>query len=67
MPAYDIAGRRQVHVPAPAQSTFAVASEINLRESAIARVIFRTRSLVVGGEIEMEKPRPLGLIDQTKA
>jgi hypothetical protein len=48
MPAYDVVERHHVRVSAPADVTFAAASELNPDQSAIVRAIFRARELAMG-------------------
>jgi hypothetical protein len=67
MPAYDVAGRQDVRVAAPAQTTFSAGRDMNLQQSVIVRAIFRTRELILGSRPGKEKARPLGLVDQAKA
>jgi hypothetical protein len=60
MPAYEVVERHQVHVRAPADIAFAVATELDLRQSPVIRAIFKTRELILGSELEeIEVPRAL--------
>lgn len=67
IPEYDVAGRQHMRVAASAQTTFSAGCDMNLQQSMIVRAIFKSRALVLGGELEKEKARPLGLVDQAKA
>jgi hypothetical protein len=45
MPAYEVAEQHQTSVKAPASVTFEAACDLNLQESQIAQLLFKTRSL----------------------
>ncbi|HEY8257428.1 MAG TPA: hypothetical protein VIG08_07210 [Gemmatimonadales bacterium] len=47
MPTYEVAERHETMVRAPAACTFAVARELDLRESSLIRAIFATRELIM--------------------
>jgi len=61
IPAYEIAERHHVHVDAPAEATLAVAREMDLLQSPLARTIFRARELMLGATPDTER-RPTGLL-----
>ncbi len=48
MPTYDVVERHRIDVAAPAAMAFAAACDLDLRQSAIVRAIFRTRELIMG-------------------
>jgi hypothetical protein len=50
MPAYETVERHQSRVDAPAADALAAAYDVDLRDSTIARAIFRTRELVLGAK-----------------
>jgi hypothetical protein len=50
MPNYEIAERHHIHVGAPAGTTFAAASEMDLQESRIIRAIFKGREWIMGSQ-----------------
>jgi hypothetical protein len=66
MPEYEVAERHQVQVMAPAEITLLAASEANLQQSAIVRVIFKARELILGAEPGAQG-RPKGLLAETEA
>jgi hypothetical protein len=47
MPAYEIVERHRIRVKAPADTTFAAATDMNLQESPIIRAIFRGREWIM--------------------
>jgi len=60
IPEYDVAERHHVRVAASADVTLAAAAEMDMRQSAIIRAIFRTRELVLGAEPDVAaRPRTL--------
>jgi hypothetical protein len=61
MPAYDIVERHHIRVHAPAEITFAAATDLDLMQSPIARTIFKGRELILGSEPDTV-PRPRGLL-----
>ena len=63
---YEAAERHRTFVAAPAAMTFRAATEQELMSSWIVRAIFRTRQIVLGGEVD-QTPRPRGLIEMTKS
>jgi len=66
MPEFEVVERHQVRVAAPAEITWLVACDMDLQQSAIVRVIFKARELILGsGPREMIVPR--GLLAQMKA
>jgi hypothetical protein len=65
MPVYEVAERHHVRVAAPAEISFATASEIDLQQSAIIRGIFKTRQLILRAKPE-ESHGPHGLVAQAK-
>jgi len=60
-PAYEVVERHQVHVGAPANIAFAVATELDLSQSPVIRAIFRTRELILGSEPE-QTPVPRAVL-----
>lgn len=64
MPDHEVAERHHVAVAAPASLTLAAAFDTDFEASRIARVIFRTRELVLGATPDAET-RPRGLLAQT--
>ena len=63
-PAYEIAERHHIRVAAPAEITFTAAREIDLKQSWIARTIFRAREIVLGAEPDAAT-RPRGIVALT--
>lgn len=61
MPLYDIVERHHVRVAAPAAVTLAVACDLSLSESRVARAIFKGRELMLGGD-QRTPPAPPGLL-----
>jgi len=60
MPIYDVVERHRIFVRAPAASTLEAAKEQDLFGSSIVRAVFRTRALVMGGDLDdRRRPRPL--------
>jgi hypothetical protein len=66
MPTYEIVERHDVRVAAPADVTFAVASEMDLQQSRVVRSIFKGREWLLGSRAD-EKHRPRGLIALMKS
>ena len=62
MPAYEVVERHRV----PVQTTFAAAKDLDLN-SAIARLLFNTRALVMGGAIERQPMVPRPFVEQAQA
>jgi hypothetical protein len=65
-PAYEVAERHQVRVAAPAEIALSAAAEMDFRQSAIVRAIFRGRELILGSEPK-EAVLPRALLTQAKA
>src|SRR5437764_11348365 len=65
MPVYEIAERHQIHVDAPADTTFAAARDMNLQQSPIVRAIFKGREWILRSQ---PAPQPAGgsFIDQMR-
>lgn len=61
MPIYDIREQQQIDVAAPASTTLAVAAAMDLNQSAISRLIFRTRELLLSGQVTAA-PASQGLV-----
>lgn len=66
MPAYDVVERHQTWVNAPPAIALAAAKEQDLSDSAVIRVIFRTRELIVGRPADAGS-RPRGLLAQVQS
>ena len=66
MPRPDIAERHHIHIDAPAETTLAVASDIDLMDAPLARAIFRAREALLGATPDMVE-RPRGLLAFTKS
>ena len=66
MPRYDVAERHHIRVSAPAEITFAAASEADLLQSPIARAIFRAREIILGSDPDRTL-RPRGLLAWTQS
>lgn len=66
MPVYDVAERHHVRVNAPADVTFAAATEMDLERSPLARAIFRARELIMSGRTA-RWPEPRGLLAQMRS
>jgi hypothetical protein len=66
IPLYDVVEGHCVRVSAPAGIAFSAACDLNLRQSAIIRAIFKSRELILGGKPEGTTP-PLRLMDQASA
>jgi hypothetical protein len=65
IPTYEAVERHHVRVSAPPETTLLTAAEMDLRQSAIIRGIFKARELILGSETGETGPR--GLLAQTKA
>jgi hypothetical protein len=65
IPEYEAVERHHVCVAAPPQITLSTAADMDLRQSAIIRSIFKARELILGSKPEKTGPR--GLLAQTKA
>jgi hypothetical protein len=52
MPVYDVVERHRIAVDAPPDITLAAAREMRLEDSAIVRMVFQLRELVMGGEVD---------------
>jgi hypothetical protein len=66
IPEYEVAERHHVRVAAPAEIALSAAAEMDFRQSAIVRAIFRSRELILGsGPKEAVLPR--ALLTQAKA
>jgi hypothetical protein len=65
IPIYEVVERHSISVAAPAETTFSVACEMNLEQSAIIRAIFKGRELIFGSE-PSPPARPLGIVVQAK-
>lgn len=61
MPKYDIAERHQIHVAAPADTTFAAACETDLMQSGVARAIFKAREVILRSEAD-DATHPRGVL-----
>ena len=66
MPDYEVVERHHVKVNASADITFSTACAMDLQDSGLARVIFKTRELLLGGKAQRDT-LPRGLLAQTKA
>jgi len=64
MPAYEVVERHHVSVDAPPEITLAAARSQDVMQSGPARIIFRTREIVLGTASD-DRPRPRGLVDVT--
>ncbi len=59
MPSCEVAERHHVRISAPADITFAAATEMNLQRSPIVRGIFRAREVIMGSRrVRAEHPQP---------
>jgi hypothetical protein len=65
IPVYDVVERHRARVNAPAEVTLSAATEMNLEQPAIARLIFRTREVLMGGRAAHRAS--LGLLAQMKS
>jgi hypothetical protein len=61
MPEYEVVERHHVRIAAPPAITLAAAREMDLRESRVARAIFKGRELILGATPE-DHVRPRGLL-----
>ena len=66
MPTYEVTERHHVRVAAPAEITLAAAFNLDLRQSAIVRSIFKGRELILGADPK-ETAGPPGLAAQARA
>jgi hypothetical protein len=66
MPIYEVVERHHIRVAAPAEITFAAASETDLLSSPISRAIFRAREVILGSAPDMTA-RPRGVLALTKS
>src|SRR5262245_51561194 len=65
IPEYEAVERHHVSVAAPAEITLSTAADMDIRQSAIIRGIFKARELILGSEPEHMDSG--GLLAQTKA
>ena len=68
MPTYDIVERRHIRVAAPAETTLGAAYEFDIQRSPIIQAIFKSRALLLGGELNdpEEARRPHELVAWVK-
>lgn len=66
MPVYDVRGRHQIHVAAPAATTLAAAREMDLLQSPVVRAIIKARELILGATPDTRQ-RPQGLLAEMQA
>jgi hypothetical protein len=66
MPAYDVVERHRIRVHAPPHVTLEAATTVDLFQSRIARVVFKTRERVMGAERQAESPSS-GLLDYARS
>jgi hypothetical protein len=66
MPLFEVRGRHQVRVAAPAATTLASARDMDLFQSPAVRAIFRARELVLGATRD-DRPRPRGLLAEAQS
>jgi hypothetical protein len=59
MPVYEVRGRHQIRVRAPAATTLAAAREMDLLQSPVARAMIKGRELILGATPDT-RPRPRG-------
>jgi len=59
MPAYEVVERHHVRVAAPADVTFAAATEVDPNQSAIVRAIFKGRELAMAAVYSQAETVPL--------
>lgn len=66
IPAYEVVDRHHVRIVAPAETTFFAACDMDLRQSAIVRAIFKARELILWAKPDERASLP-GLVAQAKA
>jgi hypothetical protein len=66
MPVYEVRGRHQIHVTAPAATTLAAARDMDLLQSPVVRAIIKGRELILGATPDT-RPRPRGLLAEVQA
>jgi len=66
MPEYEVAERHYIRIAAPAATTFSVATDLHLTQSAVIQAIFKTRELVLRARPDTSV-RPQALTTQMKA
>jgi hypothetical protein len=66
MPEYEVVERHHVRVAAPADVTYAAASDVDLQQSWIVRAIFKARELFMGSRAP-HRPMPSSLLAQVRA
>jgi len=66
MPKYEVREVHQARVGAPAEVTFGVAHDLDLRRSTIVRAIFTGRELLLGGE-RSKREHPPGFLAEVLA
>lgn len=66
MPVYDVCDRHRTRVRAPAATTLAVASELDLLQQPVVRAIVRAREILLGASPD-ERARPRRLLAETCA
>lgn len=66
MPIYEIREVHETKVAAPAETTYAVAGELDLQRSSIVRVIFAGRELLMGAD-RSKREHPRGFLSEVLA
>lgn len=66
IPTYDVCERHRIAVPAPADATFAAATEMDLASSRMIRAIFKGRELILRSTPDAAV-RPKGFVEGMKA
>jgi hypothetical protein len=66
MPTYDVVERHQIRVNAPAAATLEAARHLDLLQVPVARLIFRSRELILGATPEV-RVRPRGLLEELQS
>jgi hypothetical protein len=63
IPEYEASESHHVHVAAPAETTLAAATDIDLQGSSIVRGMIRAREIVLGAK-SVDQARPSGLLNE---
>jgi hypothetical protein len=66
MPLYEVRGRHQIRIAAPAATTLAAAREMDLLQSPVVRALIKGRELILRATPDT-RPRPRGLLAEVQA
>jgi hypothetical protein len=66
MPDYEVVERHHIHIAAPAAIALTAGKDLDVMGSALARCLFKTRALVLGGQTD-QRALPHALAEQAQA